>query len=562
MTATPAGAAPHVEWHDIDWRAVHENVRRLQSRIVKATKAGRWGKVKALQRLLTHSFDGKAMAVRRVTENQGKRTPGVDRVVWETPKKKTQAVQALRKRGYRPRALRRVYIPKSNGQKRPLGIPTMHDRAMQALYLLALEPISETTADPNSYGFRKERGVADAIEQCYIVFGRSVAPDWILEGDIKSCFDEISHDWLLQHVPMDKTVLAGWLKAGYMEQSSFYPTEAGTPQGGVISPVLANFALDGLEKRLRKLYPRNGSRARKLKVNVVRYADDFIISGVSKEFLEDEIKPEVQVFLAERGLQLSPEKTVITHIDVGFDFLGHNIRKYDGKLLTKPSYPRVLEFIRKLRKVFRRYDGHKAAHLIAALNPIVRGWCGFYRHAVSSRTFSYVSHELFNCVCRWIRRNHPNKNWGWCKRRYFGRVGNNNWAFQDEFVKGMDKFYLFDPKTVHIRRHVKVKGEANPFDPEWETYFERRFGVKMAANLKGKRQLIGLWKEQDGICPVCHQKITELTGWHSHHLRMRFLGGSDASENLVLLHPTCHNQVHAKNLIVSKPRPSKGVRKA
>src|SRR6516225_1171645 len=215
VQAVGAVSSEAAEWYAIDWQVIHRNVRRLQVRIVKAVKEGRWGKVRALQRLLTHSFSGKVFAVRRVTENQGKVTPGVDREIWDTPEKKATALRTLQSRGYQPQPLRRVYIPKSNGKMRPLGIPTMRDRAMQALYLLALDPIAETTADPNSYGFRKERSTADAIDQCHTVLSNRGGAQWILEGDIKSCFDRISHDWLLAHIPMPKTILHKWLKAGF-----------------------------------------------------------------------------------------------------------------------------------------------------------------------------------------------------------------------------------------------------------------------------------------------------------------------------------------------------------
>ena len=361
MTAEiSAGAAPHSpnDWHSINWKQVSEEVRRLQARIVKATKEGKGGKVKALQHLLTRSFSGKALAVRRVTENQGRKTPGVDRVTWDSPEKKWSAIHSLKRRGYKPRPLRRVYIPKSNGKWRPLGIPTMMDRAMQALYLLALDPIAETQADSNSYGFRKGRSCADAIEQCFVALSRGTCAEWILEGDIKACFDRISHKWLMTHIPMDKVILQKWLKAGYMDKSVFYETEDGTPQGGIISPVLANMALDGLERRLLKKFRPNthshkagGSKIKK--VNVVRYADDFIITGISKELLEDEVKPLVIGFLRERGLELSDEKTTITHIKDGFDFLGQNARKYDGKYLTKPSKKNVKTFIAGIREVIK-----------------------------------------------------------------------------------------------------------------------------------------------------------------------------------------------------------------
>jgi len=232
------GATPDTQlaWHQINWCQAERNVHRLQTRIAQATQAGKWGKVKALQRLLTHSLSGKALAVRRVTENTGKRTPGVDGATWKTPEQKAEAIQSLQPRGYHPQPLRRIYIPKSNRRKRALGIPCMKDRAMQALYLLALEPVAETTADPNSYGFRPARSTADAIEACFIALCKRDRAEWTLEGDIKSCFDQISHEWLLAHIPMDKTILRKWLQAGYMENRRLYPTEEGTPQGGICMP--------------------------------------------------------------------------------------------------------------------------------------------------------------------------------------------------------------------------------------------------------------------------------------------------------------------------------------
>ena len=249
-SATVCAPPADMDWHQINWTNCHSSVRRLQARIVKATKEGRWGKVKALQHLLTHSFSGKALAVKRVTENQGKRTAGVDGVTWSTPESKSQAVRSLRQRGYKPLPLKRVYIPKANGKRRPLGIPTMKDRAMQALYLLAQEPVAETTADPNSYGFRLERSCADAAQACFNVMAKGMSPQWILEGDIKGCFDNISHEWMMRNIPMDKRILQKWLKAGFIDRKTFHETEAGTPQGGIISPVLANMTLDGLETLL------------------------------------------------------------------------------------------------------------------------------------------------------------------------------------------------------------------------------------------------------------------------------------------------------------------------
>jgi RNA-directed DNA polymerase len=302
-TAQAVGAVSRetAEWYALDWQAINRNVRRLQMRIVQATKASRWGKVRALQHLLTHSYSGKILAVRRVTENNGKKTPGMDQEIWDTPEKKTQAIHALEQRGYQPQPLRRVYIPKSDGKTmRPLGIPTMQDRAQQALHLLALDPVVESTADNNSYGFRQQRSCADAIEQCFKTLSKS-NPQWILEGDIKSCFDRISHDWLLAHVPMDRAILQKWLKSGYMEKHVLHETTDGTPQGGIISPALSNCALDGLERLVKEKFPTKkplSSFGDKFPcVNLIRYADDFIITGRSKELLEGEIKPLVEQFL-------------------------------------------------------------------------------------------------------------------------------------------------------------------------------------------------------------------------------------------------------------------------
>ena len=290
------------DWNAIKWRKVFRSVHRLQARIAKAMQEGKRGKVHALQRILTRSQGAACLAVRRVTTNKGKRTPGVDGVVWSTPKAKQEAIAAMQRGRYQPLPLRRVYVPKANGKKRPLGIPCMKDRAKQAVHALALDPIAECLADPNSYGFRRERSTADAIEQCFIVLATRRAARWVLEGDIAACYDRISHEWLQQHVPMDKGILRKWLKSGYVERKTFHATEEGTPQGGIISPLLCNLTLDGLERQLNTRFKRR-------KVNMVRYADDFIVTGDSEALLRDEVKPVIETFLAERGLQLSMERS-------------------------------------------------------------------------------------------------------------------------------------------------------------------------------------------------------------------------------------------------------------
>jgi RNA-directed DNA polymerase len=474
MTAdSSAGAASHnmVDWQAIDWRKANQNVRRLQARIVKAIQEGRWGKAKTLQHLLTRSFSAKALAVKRVTENQGKNTAGVDGQTWNTPLKKAAAVSSLRQYGYRPQPLRRTYIPKSNGKMRPLGIPTIRDRAMQALYLLALEPVAETNGDLNSYGFRTARSTADAIGQCFNVLNRRCSAQWILEGDIKACFDRISHDWLLTNTPIEKTILRQWLKTGYIERRIWHPTNEGTPQGGIISPVLANLTLDGLEKELKNAFSRPRKGQENL-VNLVRYADDFIITGRSKELLESEVLPLVETFLQPRGLELSKEKTHITHITNGFDFLGQNVRKYDGTLLIKPSRKNTHAFLTKVRKTIKANSQSSAGTLVVLLNPIIRGWTNYHRHVVSKAVFNSMDHAIFKSLWQWAKRRHPNKSHCWIKDKYFQTVGSQNWVFHGE-ADGKN-YTLYSAAHTRIVRHIKVISQANPFDPHWYDYFEQR----------------------------------------------------------------------------------------
>ena len=435
---------------------------------------------------------------------------------------------------------------------------------MQALYLLALDPVSETTADPNSYGFRRGRSTADAIEACFIALCRNDRAQWILEGDIRSCFDRISHEWLLAHIPMEKSILAKWLKAGYMENRRLFPTEEGTPQGGICSPVMANMTLDGLERLLAVHFPKKGTPEKRAKVNLIRYADDFCITGASKELLEQEVKPLVEQFLSERGLQLSSEKTVITHIEQGFDFLGQTVRKYqkgkEAKFFITPSKKNVKAFLAKIRKYIKQRRNLTAGELIAELNPQIRGWALYHRHVVSKDVFHAVDHEIFKALWVWAQRRHPHKTRWWIKEKYWPSTGPNRWVFTGVLKgeEGQTKVVrLFAADSIRIERHTKIRAEANPYDPAWEPYFEKRLDVHMVGTLRGKRWLLHLWKEQGGLCPVCHQKITKITGWHSHHVLWRSKGGSDRAENRVLLHPTCHQQVHSQGLHVEKPCPVK-----
>jgi RNA-directed DNA polymerase len=549
-----AASNREADWHSIDWMKAEQAVRRLQARIVKATQEGRWGKVKSLQRILTHSFYGKALSVKRITENKGKRTAGVDGKTWSTPKSKSEAISSLRAHGYKPMPLKRVYIPKANGKQRPLGIPTMKDRAMQALYLLALEPIAETKADPNSYGFRKGRSTADAAAQLFNCQSTKNSAQWVLEADITGCFDNISHEWLLQHIPTDKKVLGKWLKAGYMEKQALFPTEAGTPQGGIISPTLANMTLDGLEGAILKDRTKKGN---KTKINVIRYADDFVVTAVD-EMTAVKAQEAAIEFLAARGLTLSVEKTKITHIDEGFDFLGWNFRKYDGKLLIKPSNKNVKNHLQKLRETIESLNGVSQEVVIATLNPIIRGWANYHAGMVSKETYNKVDHEIWKALWKWARRTHPNKGRKWIADRYWHTRSKRNWVFgYYKDAKGNGKKQLVEVRShaaTPIVRHVKVKSEANPFDTQWEQYWEQRaYHTVMSSdkNLSGKVK--SLWLKQKGICPVCKQSISAEQEWAMHHVIAKTLGGKDTLDNLRLLHGNCHRQLHSKNKLSALP---------
>lgn len=558
-TASARSGAPH-DWHAIDWRLVEQNVRGIQIRIAKATQEGKWRRVKSLQRLLTRSFCGKALAVKRVTENQGARTAGVDRESWKTPESRMEAISRLERRGYRPKPLRRVFIPKANGKERPLGIPTMLDRAMQALHLLALEPVSESTSDPNSYGFRRNRSTHDAMSQLFVSLSSKVSARWVLEADIKGCFDHIGHDWLLRHVPMDTAVLRKWLKAGVVYKGMLQATDAGTPQGGIISPTLANVTLNGLESGLAKhLGAKLGkTKAQKLKVNVVRYADDFVITGVSKEVLEDEVKPWIVGFLAERGLSLSTEKTHVVHIDHGFDFLGWNFRKYQGKLLIKPSKKNAEAFYRKAKEVISGHKTVRQEKLIRLLNPLLRGWSNYHSPVVAKAAFSRMDHLLFRVIWRWCKRRHPNKNVQWVRKRYFHSEGFRNWVFSTTATTkdGSEaRLALYTLADTPIRRHKKIKGSYNPFDPAFELYGETLRKERLLRSRHYRKQWASLYLSQDGLCALCGGPITEETGWHDHHIIYKMMGGSDTLANRTLLHPTCHARVHQLGLTVVKPAP-------
>lgn len=492
-----APSTQELAWETIDWRKVKAHVHRLQLRIAKAFREGKRGKAKALQRILTSSFYAKLLAVKRVTQNRGSKTPGVDNVVWKTSRQKIQATTSFKRRGYKTKPLRRVYIPKKQkGKTRPLSIPCMECRGQQALHLLSLQPISETIADKNSYGFRPLRSTADAIEQCFLALAKKSSAQFILEADIHSCFDKISHSWLLENTPMDKEILRKWLAAGYIEEGKLRLTTQGTPQGGIISPTLLNVALSGLESAVKAVSTKSD------KVNVCIYADDFIITGATKEVLENKVKPIVESFLSKRGLKLSKEKTKITSINEGFDFLGVNIRKYNGKMIIKPARSSVKRFLSDIRETIKRNKTCKSENLIRILNPKIRGWGNYFQHVCSKKTFNYIDHCIFLAIWKWAVRRHPKKSKQWIKDKYFRSNKCRDWIFSTSNKNPESENTILDlveMKKIPIKRHIKIKAVATPYDPSFQDYLNRRVNKRLGKSKypKPHNRRLAWWEGHD-----------------------------------------------------------------
>lgn len=471
VSGAPDTIGSNTKWSEVYWLGIEKNVYRLQMRIAKAVRNKQYGKVKSLQWLLAHSASAKLLAVKRVTTAKGSKTPGIDGVVWNTPEEKYTAARNLKVRGYKAQPLRRIYIPKKNGKQRPLSIPTMHDRAMQALYLLALDPISETTADLNSYGFRPKRSTHDAIHQCYITLAGRNSAQWILEGDIKACFDEINHEWLKNNVTIDKRVLTQWLEAGYIDKNQRFETVRGTSQGGPASPLLANLVLDCLEKEIHAGCKQGD------KVNYIRFADDFVVTAKSPEILREKVIPIIINFLAQRGLSLSQEKTKIVHIEEGFDFLGFNVKKYKGKYLTKPSKSSIKAIRAKIKETVRKGYGWSGADLISTLNPIIKGWANYYRIGVSKATYAALDNYIYQKTFNWtMRKFQGHKRYKAMDRYFRNRSISRRWIFSDvvKTKEGKKNVCICKMMDTKIQRHVKIRAAANPYLPEYNEYFEER----------------------------------------------------------------------------------------
>jgi RNA-directed DNA polymerase len=542
----------HIEdWKSLPWKKMQRNVSRLQQRIYRAERRGDWKQVHNLQRLLLHSWSVRCLAVRRVTQdNRGKRTPGVDGVASLTPEQRMALIEELQSLSdWTVDPIRRTYIEKrGTTEKRGLGIPTMRDRAMQALVKLALEPEWEAKFEPNSYGFRPGRSAHDAIGAIFNFI--RFKSKYVLDADIEKCFDYIGHEALLKKLntiqPIARLV-RGWLKAGIVDGDKMLFPEAGTPQGGVISPLLCNVALHGLEVTLIAV-------SKRYRIAVIRYADDLVILCEDLETLT-KAKEKAEAWLAEIGLRLKPSKTRVTHTldeydgNVGFDFLGFNIRQYrvgkhrtrtyrgkpGFKTLIKPSRSAVKRHLHEIRDIIRRHRGAPQAALIAKLNPVIRGWAQYYRACVAKRVFSKTDQQVYEKLAQWAQYRHRNKTGEWHYQRYWqrkkGRVS---------FCDGTST--LARHTDTPIVRHAKVRGDKSPYDGDWP-YWGQRLGRDPTKPTRVTRLL----KRQKGCCALCGlhfaaEDITEVHHRDGNRTNNRYT-------NLALLHGHCHDQTHGKRYL-------------
>ncbi|MGK7893879.1 MAG: group II intron reverse transcriptase/maturase [Xenococcus sp. (in: cyanobacteria)] len=563
--------APNQQWHDINWAIVEKKVFKLQKRIYEAEKVGDIPKLRKLQKTLSRSWNAKLLAVRRVTQdNRGKNTAGIDGVKALNNKQRLELAQELTLND-KAKPATRVWIPQANkNEKRPLGIPVMEDRAKQALLKFVLEPQWEAKFEPHSYGFRPARSCHDAIKAIYNSI--TTTDKWVLDADIAGCFDNINHQQLLDKIdttPTFRRQIKAWLKAGVIDwikpSEPYQKTTQGTPQGGVISPLLANIALHGLENRLKdwlwneekyripqwnsteQRWGTDGQHRTKATLSIIRYADDFVIIHKDLEIVK-KAKNVACEFLKSIGLNMKDEKTHIVNTKEGFNFLGINIRHYETGMyrsdknlkgektglvrLFQPSKDSILKQYRNIANILNSLKNAPVEVVISKLNPIIRGFSNYYRYYSSTERMDKLDNLIFRKVLKWAKRRHPNKGVKWVARKYFlTHSVNQKWEFSSE------NLLLRKHTDTKIERYIQVKGEASIYDGN-TPYWGKRVQFHPELSI---RQLV-LMKRQKGKCTWCNKTFKAEEIWESDHVIPRCRGGKDTYDNLQLLHAHCHDQ--------------------